>query len=496
MTRRHFCKATLAAVAGTGLHSMPSLAAEHALPHQAFASSFKDVPESFGPTRVAFDRPLPADLSGTLYRNGPALMQRGNTRYQHWFDGDGMVHSFSLHGNTVTHTAKLVQTDKLVAEEAAGRFLWSGFGTSISDSHDVMRPDNINAANTSVLPLDNEVLALWEAGSPWRMDAHTLDTLGRKVFSDETDGLPFSAHPRTDPSGRIWSFGYQSGSGKLVLYELTSSGQLSRTGLVDAPNADMVHDFAITDRYLVFVLSPLHYRNNSDATISFMQRLEWSGDDPVHLLLIDKQNLQVAHRFELPPFFAFHFGNAWQDDRTVRIEVATAEQFHPLMQQIQNATTGQPIIVPPSEPSTAEIVIDLEHRRASLQKLPTSGIDFPRFDQRLCGKPTNHLYMLGRSQSMPNSVFGFNTVTAMNRSRDSEQIFDYGNSTIAEEHLFVPAPGPASSAANGWLIGTSYNWQRQLTTLAVFDAAHIADGPIASAELPYGLPLGLHGQFV
>jgi carotenoid cleavage dioxygenase len=32
--------------------------------------------------------------------------------------------------------------------------------------------------------------------------------------------------------------------------------------------------------------------------------------------------------------------------------------------------------------------------------------------------------------------------------------------------------------------------------LSVFDAEHLADGPLAQASLPYVLPLGLHGQFV
>jgi all-trans-8'-apo-beta-carotenal 15,15'-oxygenase len=30
----------------------------------------------------------------------------------------------------------------------------------------------------------------------------------------------------------------------------------------------------------------------------------------------------------------------------------------------------------------------------------------------------------------------------------------------------------------------------------VFDAGAVDAGPVASVTLPYGLPLGLHGQFV
>lgn len=500
MSRRSFCKALVAgaSVATTSLNSSPAIANPEIQPYEAFASSFDDVPEAYGPTRVSFDRPLPKGLTGTLYRNGPARMHRGDTSYHHWFDGDGMVHSFTLSNNAVTHLAKMVRTDRLIAEEKAGRFLWGGFGTSFDHSLPVNRPDDVNVANISVLPIGDEVLALWEAGSAWRVDAATLKTLGRKVFSAETDGLPFSAHPRIDASGRIWNFGYLSGSGKMVLYDISANGQLNRTSVIDAPNADMVHDFAITERYLVFVLQPLLYSNNAAANIPFVDRLHWDKNQPVHVLVIEKETLQAAHRFELPAFFAFHMGNAWQDENTLRIEVATAPSFEPLMRQIVQATRKQ---LPDNassrralQPRTMEITLDLRNSRASLNDLPTSGIDFPRYDMRFTGLPTQQLFMMGRSRVMPDPVFGFNTVTCMNRNTDSEATFDYGSQTIAEEHLFVAAPG--DKQGKGWLIGTSYDWKKCTTSLSVFNAEHVEDGPVATAQLPYGLPLGLHGQFV
>jgi len=496
LSRRSFCKTLLTSVsvATAGLNSCKALAAEEILPYQAFASSFDNVPEAFGPTHVNFDKPLPVGLSGTLYRNGPARMHRGDTSYQHWFDGDGMVHSFSLQNNTVTHTAKMVRTDRLIAEEKAGRFLWGGFGTGFEHSLPVNKPDDMNVANISVLPVGSEVLALWEAGSPWRVDAKTLDTHGRQVFSPDTDGLPFSAHPRTDPSGRIWNFGYLSGSGKLVLYDISASGELNRTSIIDAPNADMVHDFAITDRYLVFVLQPLRYTENNAKNIAFADRLQWEENEPVHVLVVEKQTLQIAHRFELPAFFAFHMGNAWQDDANIHIEVATAPAFAPFMRQIVQATSGQRLENTPSQPGTVELLLDLKNKRARLNPLPTSGIDFPRYDQRFTGLRTQHLFMMGRTSNMSDSVFGFNSVTAMNRKTDTESTFDYGSKKIAEEHLFVAAPG--NTPGKGWLIGTSYDWQMHRTTLSVFNAEYVADGPIAEAKLPYALPLGLHGQFV
>ncbi|MEM6986915.1 MAG: carotenoid oxygenase family protein [Pseudomonadota bacterium] len=496
LTRRAFCQSALAGslalASPRAISARPSCAQSR--PEHAFASSFRDVPNSFGPTEVRFDKPLPEALTGTLYRNGPARMQRGDTRYNHWFDGDGMVHAFALTSRSVIHRAKMVATARTVAEAEAGEFLWSGFGTGIEGSRDVLSPDDLNVANISVLPLGDELLALWEAGSPYRMHAETLETLGRNVFSRDTDGLPFSAHPRIDPAGRIWNFGYMSGSGKLVLYDLETDGRLRRAQLVDARNADMVHDFAITERYLVFVLLPLHFHSDGNPDNAFIDSLHWDAKGTVDALVIDKQNLDVVRRFELPAFFAFHLGNAWEDGDTLRVEIATAPDFHPLMAEITAATRGERIPTSASQSQLAEITLNMRSGVADIAALPTRGIDFPRFDQRYTGQRTERLYTLGRSDAAHEAAYGFNAVHAFNRASGDETVFDYGADSLAEEHLFVPAP--AGRANTGWLIGTRYNWRECRTTLSVFDAEHVADGPIAQAHLPYGLPMGLHGQFV
>lgn len=494
-SRRAFCQGLVGSSLAVAFgYQNAATAADTVALREAFAASFRDVPDAFGPTRVTFDRPLPAGCRGTLYRNGPARMQRGDTRYNHWFDGDGMVHAFSLGGDTVTHTARMVDTERSRAEAEAGRFLWSGFGTGFDHAHGVTHPDDINVANISVLPVGDDVLALWEAGSPYRLHAETLETLGRHVFSAETDGLPFSAHPRIDPTGRIWNFGYLSGSGKLVLYDLNADGTLNRTNLIDAPNADMVHDFAITHRHLVFVLQPLHFRSDGNPAKAFADNLHWDADGATHVIVVDKDTLEITQRFELPAFFAFHLGNAWQDDQTLHVEIATAPDFHPLMREIEAATRGQRLPRTHGHSQAAEIRLNLATGTASIDALPTRGVDFPRFDQRHTGHRTEHLFMLGQTASKPDAVYGFNAVSAFHRESARESVFDYGTDTLAEEHLFVPAPG--GDAGDGWLVGTSYNWRRYRTTLSVFDASHLSDGPVAQAELPYALPMGLHGQFV
>ena len=41
------------------------------------------------------DGEVPAGLRGSYYLNGPARFGRGQQRYRHWLDGDGMVAALS-----------------------------------------------------------------------------------------------------------------------------------------------------------------------------------------------------------------------------------------------------------------------------------------------------------------------------------------------------------------------------------------------------------------
>lgn len=110
----------------------------------------------------------PKDLQGSLYRNGQAQHEIGDFRYQHWFHGDGMLQSFRFDENGMRHAARMIQTKKYLAEKAAGRALFSGFASVPPSPAAVTSLDLINPGNISVPHHHGKLLALWEAGSPWR----------------------------------------------------------------------------------------------------------------------------------------------------------------------------------------------------------------------------------------------------------------------------------------------------------------------------------------
>jgi len=71
-----------------------------------------------------------------------------------------------------------------------------------------------------------------------------------------------------------------------------------------------------------------------------------------------------------------------------------------------------------------------------------------------------------------------------------------GQPARAHTHSRLALAGAHAGAEDdGWLIGSFSNAATDRGHLAIFDARDIAQGPIASIQLPHHLPTGLHGSW-
>ena len=132
---------------------------------------------------------LPPGLEGRFFRIGPAQFERAGERLGHWFDGDGMIQRFTIANGRVSHRGRFIATDKRRTEDAAGKFLYPGYGFAPKALAGIRSVDDINAANTSVLPIAGEVWALWEGGSPYRVATEDLDPIKAASLSDTFSNL-------------------------------------------------------------------------------------------------------------------------------------------------------------------------------------------------------------------------------------------------------------------------------------------------------------------
>ncbi|MDM0055668.1 carotenoid oxygenase family protein [Variovorax fucosicus] len=451
-----------------------------------FATPPGDLPLTPATVRGRF----PDALRGSLYRIGPAGHDLGGERYHHWFDGDGMTQRFLIEGSEVRHQGRYVATAKRTSELRAGHRLTEGFGTIIAGVEPPESPDSINVANTSLLPLSGELLALWEGGSATRLDPRTLDTLGLKTWRADLAGLPFSAHPKVDPDGTVWNFGVGASQGLLVLYELAPDGALRRADAVPVPDLPMVHDFAVTDRHLVFLMPPLVYdAQRKQAGASFLDAHVWRPELGMRVLVVDKKDWKKRQTLALPAGFLFHLGNAWSEeaaDGTVihvdYVRSNTAASVFTTNREVMRARR-----VRCAEPHLTVATLNLGSGRATQTTLPLEA-EFPRIDPRRVG--LRHRRVVHATQVAQDRP-GFAAIAVTDVESGSSQCFVYGQQAMVEEHVFVP-----DGAGAGWVLGTVLDFAQKKTVLSCFAADRLGDGPVAQATLPYSLPLGLHGVFV
>ncbi len=426
----------------------------------------------------------PAGLSGVLYRNGPARFRRPGGSVTHWFDGDGLMRRFQIGEGRATLAARFVDTPKRRADTAADAVVTPGFGTIGRTGARVAGPDDVNAANISVMAAGKDLWALWEAGSPVAMDPDTLETRGLHTFRPDLKGMPFLAHPRFETDGRVWNLGV---SGKrAVVWRLAADGSLEDLTPIDLPRASYLHDFTATDRHLILVLQPwMHERLVAPVSAGYA----WRPEQGTQVLVLDKADLTRRRVYELPAFSFFHMGDAWEDkDGTIRFDICAAPTPEFAVQGAVDLIQGR---APKGGEDTDLSLVTLRADGKASMSASGLSVEFPRTDPRFAGRPRAYSACLGGSSVHP----FFQGVAVCDWKRGRTERYDLGPRQIMEEVVFTPRPG-GSAEFDGWLVGSSINLDAQATELHVFDARRIADGPICTWRAEVAMPVTLHGAFV
>lgn len=426
----------------------------------------------------------PDDLKGTLFRNGPAKFRRPGGSAGHWFDGDGMVRKFQIGDRQARMAARFVDTVKRRQDTAAQAVITPGYGTPSGPGARVGSADDANAANTSVLMAGGELWALWEGGSPTTLDPVTLETRGFKAISPDMKGMPFLAHPRVQPDGTIWNLGL---AGKrAVVWKLAADGALQKAEVISLPRASYMHDFTATERSLVIILQPWLQEG---MRMPIATNMVWRPELGTQVLVLDKDDLSKRRVFELPPFFFFHLGDAWEEaDGTIRFDACIDKD------PSGTAANGGAILrgeVLRAAPPRRALITLRGDGRAELADEAVSA-EFPRSDPRFAGLARR--YSVHLTNERPDRPL-FQSVAVRDWKRDKDQVFDFGPRHLVEEMVFTPRPG-SSSELDGWLVGTTINLDARATELHVFDARHVDRGPMVTWRAPVALPVTFHGVFV
>lgn len=431
---------------------------------------------------------IPPDLRGTLYRNGPGRWEDHAGRpLHHLFDGDGMLSAFTIGDGGVHYRNRYVRT-----RHYRGRSGTTHLGTAAPGgwrANIAKTPPNL--ANTNVIEHAGHIYALWEGGAPYEIDPESLETVGVCRFDGQLRPMAtFSAHPSVCPdSGDMFNFGVEFlPRPHLRIYRADPRGALRHERSARLPYLAMVHDFAITQRYLVFLVSPI-VANLLDIGLGrkpIGDALCYRPERGSAFILVPRDGGRIRH-IDTPAVLQFHLSNAYDDGDDVVVDVITYENPRLLRSIARFQTT--PLRGSPSEFTRFRLT---RSGRVIRDRLSNSVCEFPRHHPDREGRPYRYAYLNTRREL--SSLY--DSVTKLDLDDGTETTFTAagpGNSFC--EPVFVPRP-QADSEDDGWLLTVEYQAGQHVSRLVIFDARDPGRGPIASAQLTQHIPQGFHGNFV
>ena len=435
---------------------------------------------------------LPPALSGVLWRNGPAEHERFGHRYGHWFDGDGMVQAFTLTGSGVSHRARVLETPKRRRETEAGRRVLPTFATLPPETAPIMAPDDMNAANTSVLAHGGRLMALWEGGSALAVDPETLAAGDFVAWRADLAGAPFSAHPKVEADGTVWNIGCSTAPRPMLLfYRIDPQGRLAAFNAWPEEPLGMVHDYVVTARHLVLVVSPfvVDAERFAAGPVSFLDAHVWRPELGTRVIVVEKETLTPVRRHALPPGFHFHHGNGWEEaDGTIHLDLCQAPDPSFAIHDLRAVMEGD-WAFPSTNPRYHRVRLG-PGGSATIEQVEAGLAEFPRIDPRRTGLRHRAVFAL---TGVEDGNWPLSRIARLDPERGAVDGWSYPRHLIPEEHVFVPR---GADEGDGWLVGPFLDLERGAAGLSVFEARHLADGPLWQGILPYPLPLALHGMFV
>ena len=444
---------------------------------------------------------IPSELTGTLYRNVPAMLDVGGERVHHPFDADGNICAISFDRGKAHFRNRYVKTEGYIAEQQAGKILYRGvFGTEKSGGwlRNALDFKLKNVANTNIVYWGGKLLALWEASHAHQLDPNTLDTLGIETFGGAlSKGTPFSAHPMVDPGGegrepRLVNFGLKVGLSTTVsIYELNLAGEIVEQHEHSIPGFTFIHDFAITPNYCLLFQNPLLFNPVPFAlgTRGAAECIKFLSDKPTKIWLIPRDSSKPMQQLEIESGFIFHHANAYEQGDEIVVDSVSYQDFPALDHELDyNHVRFES--VPPGQlwryrlnPSTKE---------TSRRLIDNRTVDFPYIHPDLVGQQHRWIY-IGAVHN-PTGNAPLQAILKIDPESGEQQIWSAAPRGFVGEPVFVPRQN-ATSEDDGWVLTIVYDASGDRSDVVILDAKNLDLEPLARLHLKHHLPYGLHGSF-
>ena len=415
---------------------------------------------------------LPDELTGRYLRNGPNPIGEINPDSYHWFLGSGMVHGIRINDGKAEWYRNRWVRDRNVAKtlgESAPQSDWPVDHAQF-------------ASNTNVIGHAGATWALVEGGSPPIEMNYELETVRVSNFAN-TLPQAFSAHPKRDPrTGELHVMTYWWGWGNQVQYLVVGvDGKVRRTVDIELPGGPMMHDCAITEKYILIFDLPCLFNIDSAMSGNSFPYI-WDANYIARVGLLPREGSAAEIKWvEINSCYIFHPLNAYDaPDGTVVLDAVRHEKMFDVERRGPNEGL----------PTFDRWILDPQTAKAKQERIDDRPQEFPRMNESLLGHKHEFGYFAGIA-----NVFTQADLIKQNLAKRTTQVRHDGNNFGYGEPVFVPREN-SKSEDDGYVMALRHNTDTDLSDLVVLDAQDFVGEPVAVVSLPVRVPNGFHGNWV
>ena len=415
---------------------------------------------------------IPPELNGMLARIGPNPI--GEVPPDHnLFFGDGMMHALTLKdGRAQTYRNRWVRTQPVAQK--------------LGEESPVEPMERIDVANTQIFPFAGSLYALTETSVPYRV-SDDLQTEGREDFSGFID-TGFTAHPHIDQAtGDMHAIGYDNDADPSVThYVIGKDGKPKRKAKIALNGAGLIHDFAATENFiLIFDLPLQHDAQAAEQGASAPYSWDHGYEPRIGIRRLDAEDARVRW-FDGPKAFVFHPMNAWEEINESGVVTkihCDVCRFEKMFDEVRSGPGDATI------PQLYRWTVDFETGRVSQELIDPRAQEFPRIDDRYWGRENRF--------GVTTEIFKFTGETGIiaHYGDGNTQDWSFGQRVDTSEAIFVPHDEKAGEG-EGYILATACAYKTGEAKAAIFDAQHVAKGPLAEIKMPQRLPAMFHGNWI
>ncbi|QDQ15138.1 carotenoid oxygenase family protein [Streptomyces spectabilis] len=426
---------------------------------------------------------VPRDLDGRYLRTGPNALGLEDPRAHHWMLGDGMVHGVRLRdGRAEWYRNRWVRS--------------SGVARKLGEAYPGRVPPDDFACNTHVIPYKGRILALQEGGPlPYELDGE-LRTVRPYDFRRTLKGA-FTAHTKYDAAAdELHAVTYYPTWDHVRHLVVDGTGRVARTTRIPVADAPMMHDFALTRKYVVVVDVPITF-DPAAADAGALVPYVWNERHPMRVGVMPRSGGAVRW-FEIDPVYYSHTLNAYDQGHEVVVEYTSMPApFH-----AAGRGSGGPSAT--GAPALDRWTIDLREGRVRGTRLDDLPQEFPRVNEALVSRRHRFGYTASAAEmwrayetvdGVPPDEKFTNCLVKHDMARGTKEVHRFPKGAAASEPVFVPRRG-ARDEDDGYVLSYVNDPDRGATDLVVLSAQDFTGRPPARIRLPGRVPLGFHGSWV